>query len=89
MRWLGWFATESQISPMACAPGAVRSQPVYLDRCVLLSLFLGDSGYDTSEQWLLNQGDGALWISHWELMEFAGGWPFVCGAANSPSIRPG
>lgn len=51
---------------------AVQPQPSYLDSCVLLSLFLGDSGYDASEQWLLNQGGEAVWISHWVLLEFAG-----------------
>lgn len=50
----------------------MQPRPSYLDSCVLLSLFLGDSGYDASEQWLLNQGDEALWVSHWVLLEFAG-----------------
>ena len=44
----------------------------YVDRCVLLSLFLGDSGYTDSERWLINQGDQTLWISHWVLLEVAG-----------------
>jgi predicted nucleic acid-binding protein len=44
----------------------------YVDSCVLLSLFLGDSGYTDSEQWLINQGDQTLWISHWVLLEVAG-----------------
>lgn len=51
---------------------AVQPQPSYLDSCVLLSLFLGDSGYDASEQWLLSQDGEALWISHWVLLEVAG-----------------
>jgi len=44
----------------------------YVDSCVLLSLFLGDSGYTDSEQWLINQSDQTLWISHWVLLEVAG-----------------
>ncbi|MBD2422759.1 type II toxin-antitoxin system VapC family toxin [Cyanobium sp. FACHB-13342] len=44
----------------------------YVDSCILLSLFLGDSGYPAAEQWLLNQGKTPLWISHWMLLEFAG-----------------
>jgi predicted nucleic acid-binding protein len=44
----------------------------YLDSCVLLSLFLGDSGYTDSERWLLAQADQTLWISHWVLVEVAG-----------------
>jgi len=44
----------------------------YVDSCVLLSLFLGDSGYTDSERWLINQGDQTLWISHWVLLEVAG-----------------
>ena len=44
----------------------------YLDSCVLLSLFLGDSGYADSERWLLAQADQTLWISHWVLLEVAG-----------------
>ena len=44
----------------------------YGDRCVLLSLLLGDSGYTDSERWLINQGDQTLWISHWVLLEVAG-----------------
>lgn len=44
----------------------------YVDSCVLLSLLLGDSGYTDSERWLINQGDQALWISHWVLLEVAG-----------------
>ena len=44
----------------------------YLDSCVLLSLFLADSGFAESERWLLAQGETALWISHWVLLEVAG-----------------
>jgi len=44
----------------------------YVDRCVLLSLLLGDGGYTDSERWLINQGDQTLWISHWVLLEVAG-----------------
>jgi predicted nucleic acid-binding protein len=44
----------------------------YVDRCVLLSFLLGESGYGVSESWLLNQGEEALWISHWVLLEVAG-----------------
>ena len=45
--------------------------PVYLDSCVVLSLCLGDSGYDAAEQWLLAQADKPLWVSHWVLLEFS------------------
>ena len=44
----------------------------YVDSCVLLSLFLGDSGYTDCERWLINQSDQTLWISHWVLLEVAG-----------------
>lgn len=44
----------------------------YVDNCVLLSLLLGDSGYDGCERWLINQCDQSLWISHWVLLEIAG-----------------
>ena len=46
--------------------------PAYLDSCVVLSLFLGDSGYGAAEQWLLAQADQPLWVSHWVLLEFSG-----------------
>lgn len=49
-----------------------KAPPAYLDSCVLLSLFLGDSGYEASEQWLCSQDGADLWISHWVLLEFAG-----------------
>lgn len=45
--------------------------PVYLDSCLVLSLFLGDSGYCAAEQWLLAQADQPLWVSHWVLLEFS------------------
>ena len=44
----------------------------YVDSCIVLSLFLGDSGYPAAEQWLCNQGQTPLWVSHWMLLEFAG-----------------
>ncbi|KAF0652415.1 PilT protein domain-containing protein [Cyanobium sp. Copco_Reservoir_LC18] len=44
----------------------------YVDTCVLLSLFLNDAGFPAAEQWLLDQGDSPLWVSHWALVEFAG-----------------
>lgn len=44
----------------------------YVDSCIVLSLFLGDSGYPAAEQWLLNQEKTPLWVSHWMLLEFAG-----------------
>jgi hypothetical protein len=47
-------------------------QGVYLDSCVLLSLFLADSGYTAAEQWLRLQGEAAIQVSHWLLVEFAG-----------------
>lgn len=46
--------------------------PVYLDSCVVLSLFLGDTGYGAAEHWLLAQADQPLWVSHWVLLEFSG-----------------
>ena len=39
---------------------------------MLLSLLLGGSGYDGCERWLLSQGDQALWVSHWVLLEVVG-----------------
>ena len=45
---------------------------VYVESCVVLSLFLGDSGYCAAEQWLLAQADQTLWVSHWVLLEFSG-----------------
>lgn len=50
----------------------MAGQPSYVDSCVLLSLFLGDSGFAAAEDWLLNQGSRPLWISHWVLLEVAG-----------------
>ena len=50
----------------------MNDAPFYVDSCVVLSLFLGDSGYGAAEQWLFNQGDQRLWVSHWVLLEFAG-----------------
>lgn len=47
------------------------SNGAYVDSCVLLSLFLGDSGFPAAEQWLLGQHDRTLWVSHWLLVEFA------------------
>ena len=35
-------------------------QGVYLDSCMLLSLFLADSGYGAAEQWLRRQGEAAI-----------------------------
>ena len=46
--------------------------PVYLDSSVVLSLFLGDTGYGAAEKWLLAQADQTLWVSHWVLLEFSG-----------------
>lgn len=43
----------------------------YVDSCLLLSLFLGDSGFPGAEQWLLGQDGRTLWVSHWVLVEFA------------------
>ena len=50
----------------------MAGQPSYVDSCVVLSLFLGDSGFAASEAWLLEQGSRTLWISHWVLLEVAG-----------------
>lgn len=43
----------------------------YVDSCVLLSLFLGDSGFTAAERWMLGQGERPLWVSHWVLVEVA------------------
>jgi len=43
-----------------------------VDRCVLLSLLIGDSGYAAAEAWLCSQENRPLWISHWVLLEIAG-----------------
>lgn len=50
----------------------MAGQASYVDSCVLLSLFLGDSGFAAAETWLLDQGSRPLWISHWVLLEAAG-----------------
>ena len=39
---------------------AAGPAPVYLYSCVVLSLFLGDSGYGAAERWLLAQADQRL-----------------------------
>ena len=44
---------------------------LYLDTCVLVSLFHNDSGYAAAEIWLAASGQQSLWISHWVLVEFA------------------
>jgi predicted nucleic acid-binding protein len=44
---------------------------LYLDTCVLVSLFHNDSGYAAAEIWLAASGQQPLWISHWVLVEFA------------------
>ena len=44
---------------------------LYLDTCVLVSLFHNDSGYAAAEIWLAASGQPSLWISHWVLVEFA------------------
>jgi predicted nucleic acid-binding protein len=50
----------------------VRSLPgAYVDSCVLLSLFLGESGFLAAERWLLGQEERTLGVSHWVLVEFA------------------
>jgi predicted nucleic acid-binding protein len=43
----------------------------YVDTCLLVSLFHGDSGYGAAETWLAACADQELWISHWVLLEFA------------------
>jgi predicted nucleic acid-binding protein len=45
----------------------LKPSGVYVDSCVLLSLLLGDSGYDVAERWFKRQNDQPLWISHWVL----------------------
>ena len=50
----------------------MKASGTYVDSCVLLSLLLGDSGYDLAEGWLDRQSDQPLWISHWVLLEVAG-----------------
>jgi predicted nucleic acid-binding protein len=48
-----------------------RPPASYVDTCVLVSLFHGDSGYGAAEAWLRAAADQELWISHWVLLEFA------------------
>ncbi|MFN7898520.1 MAG: type II toxin-antitoxin system VapC family toxin [Synechococcaceae cyanobacterium] len=43
----------------------------YLDTCVLVSLFHGDSGYMAAESWLAAALPQQSWISHWVVLEFA------------------
>jgi predicted nucleic acid-binding protein len=50
----------------------LKPSGVYVDSCVLLSLLLGDSGYNVAERWFKRQNDQPLWISHWVLLEVAG-----------------
>lgn len=51
---------------------AASPTPAYLDSCVVLSLFLADTGYRAAEKWLLAQADQPVWVSHWVLLEFSG-----------------
>jgi predicted nucleic acid-binding protein len=60
------------MTPASLATTTAAEGDSYLDSCVLLSLFLADSGYADCERWLQAQGDDALWISHWVLLEVAG-----------------
>ncbi len=48
-----------------------RRPESYVDTCVLVSLFHGDSGFGAAEAWLIAAADHVLWISHWVLLEFA------------------
>lgn len=48
-----------------------QGRGVYVDTCLLVSLFHGDSGYRSAETWLASITDQNLWISHWVLLEFA------------------
>jgi predicted nucleic acid-binding protein len=48
-----------------------RRPESYVDTCVLVSLFHGDSGYGAAEAWLISAADQVIWISHWVLLEFA------------------
>jgi predicted nucleic acid-binding protein len=41
----------------------------YLDSCVVLSLLLGDSGFEPAAHWLDRHGEAPIWISHWVLLE--------------------
>ena len=44
---------------------------VYVDTCLLVSLFHNDSGYPAAVAWLAGAAAQELWISHWVLLEFA------------------
>jgi uncharacterized protein len=44
---------------------------VYVDTCLLVSLFHNDSGYPAAVAWLAGAATQELWISHWVLLEFA------------------
>ena len=48
------------------ATAGEQAGPVYLDSCVLLSLFLGDSGFDASETWLLSRDGTVTWTPETE-----------------------
>jgi len=44
---------------------------IYVDTCLLVSLFHNDSGYPAAVAWLTGAAAQELWISHWVLLEFA------------------
>lgn len=44
---------------------------LYLDTCLLVSLFHNDAGYSAAEAWLARSCAQELWISHWVLLAFA------------------
>lgn len=54
---------------------------VYIDTCLLGSLFHGDSGYTAAEAWLAGAKGEPLWISHWVLLE--------CASATVVRLRRG
>ncbi|MCT0225749.1 type II toxin-antitoxin system VapC family toxin [Synechococcus sp. CS-1328] len=49
-----------------------------MDTCILVSLFLPDSGSDLALQWLNRQESRPIWLSHWSWLEFAGVLALCC-----------
>ena len=64
-----------------------RCFEVYLDTCVLVSLFHGDSGYPVAEAWLAAASGQTLWISHWVLLEFANATALRLRRAELPASK--
>lgn len=50
---------------------SLAAPALYVDTCLLVSLFHNDAGYPAAEAWLAGIRGEELWISHWVLLEFA------------------